>query len=136
MKHFFKFIVIGGLSTLIQFVVLALLVELTGMQEVIASAISYVLSGFFNYYANFHVTFSSTSRHAETLPRFLASACLGLSVNILLFSFFLYSLEGIHLIQFRMIPNYYIAQFFATGITLVLNFTVSKFWIYKARLNE
>lgn len=121
MKRFITFVGIGGLSTLLQFVLLILMVELHILPELIASPASYLLSSVFNYLANYHITFSSTKDHRETLPKFIAAVALGLTSNTLLFALFLWLLD-----------NYLIAQFIATGITVFLNFMVHKLWIYRS----
>ncbi len=120
MKRFITFVGIGGLSTLIQFLLLIILVELRLLPELIASPVSYLLSSIFNYLANYHITFSSNKSHTETLPKFMAAVALGLTSNTLLFALF-----------FWLLDNYLIAQFLATGITVFLNFMVHKLWIYR-----
>ena len=120
MKHFIKFLGIGGISTLLQFVLLALLVELKLAPEIIASATSYFLSSIFNYLANYYFTFASNSSHGKTLPKFAVTVGLGLTVSTLLFAVFLH-----------LIGHYIVAQLLATGITVCLNFLVHKLWIYK-----
>ena len=120
MKRFITFVGIGGLSTLLQFLLLILMVELQLLPELIASPVSYLLSSIFNYFANYHITFTSKKSHAETLPKFIAAVALGLTSNTLLFALFLWLLD-----------NYLVAQFLATGITVFLNFMVHKLWIYR-----
>jgi len=120
MKHFIKFIGIGGISTLLQFALLALLVESKLVPAVTASALSYFLSSIFNYMANYRFTFTSNSSHRQTLPKFAVTVCLGLTVSTLLFAVF-----------FKVFGNYMLAQFLATGITVCLNFLAHKLWIYK-----
>jgi putative flippase GtrA len=143
-KHFIKYIGIGSVSTLIQFLLLTLLVkfrltpeliistyaypisslfrphEFRFAPEVIASAASYFLSSIFNYLANYHFTFSSNTSHYKTLPKFIAAVSLGLTANTSLFALF-----------FHLFVNYIAAQLLATGITVFLNFLVHKLWIYK-----
>jgi putative flippase GtrA len=120
MKRFMIFASVGGLATLIQFALLALMVEFKLLPAVAASAVSYALSAIFNYFANYHLTFTSNISHKETFPKFAVTAMLGLCVSTLLFAFFLF-----------LINQYLIAQCLATGITLVLNFSVHKWWIYR-----
>lgn len=120
MKRFITFVGIGGLSTLLQFMLLIIMVELHLLPELIASPVTYLLSSIFNYFANYHLTFNSQKSHAETLPKFIAAVALGLTSNTLLFALFLWLLD-----------NYLVAQFLATGITVFLNFMVHKLWIYK-----
>lgn len=120
MKHFLKFLGIGGMATALQFFVLALLVEFKLAPAIIASAASYFLSAIFNYLANYHITFASNTHHSETLPRFAITACIGLALSTSLFALFLH-----------LFGHYLLAQFLATGITFCLNFLVHKLWIYK-----
>lgn len=125
MKYFIKYVGIGGLSTLIQFALLILLVKVAQMPEVPASATSYALSSIFNYLANYHYTFASSSSHAKTLPKFVLAVALGLGANTLLFAVF-----------FKVFGHYLLAQLLATGITVFLNFLVHKLWIYKGHHHE
>lgn len=120
MKRFVMFVGVGGAATLLQFVLLALMVEFKLLPEVAASAASYGISAVFNYLANYHLTFASNSSHKSTLPKFAVTALLGLCVSTLLFACFLF-----------LINQYLVAQCLATGITLVLNFSIHKWWIYR-----
>lgn len=120
MKRFVIFAGVGGAATLLQFILLALLVEFQLLPEVAASAVSYGLAAVFSYYANYYLTFASNSNHSDTLPKFVATVILGLSVSTALFAVFLW-----------LINQYLIAQCLASGITLVLNFSIHKLWIYR-----
>ncbi len=129
MKRFALFLGIGGLSTLIQFLLLILFVEAGLMPEVSASVAGYVLSSIFNYWANYHYTFKSRSNHKETLPKYVAAVAIGLSSNTALFAAFLFVFD--HYLPLPWVEHYLVAQFLATGITVVLNFCFHKFWIYR-----
>lgn len=129
MKRFALFVGIGGISTLIQFLLLILFVESRLLPEVIASAAGYVLSSFFNYWANYHYTFKSSSSHAQTFPKYALAVAIGLSTNTLLFAAFLWLFNNY--LTLPWVEHYLAAQFLATGITVVLNFVVHKFWIYR-----
>lgn len=137
MNHFIKYLGIGGISTLIQFLILTLLVEFKLAPEVIASAGSYLLSSVFNYYANYYYTFASSTSHTRTLPKFIVAVGLGLAINTLLFALFLHLLNNqifdISLFNKYTLSDYYYlaAQFLATCITVFVNFLVHKLWIYK-----
>lgn len=129
MKRFALFICIGGLSTLIQFLLLILLVESNLLPEVSASAAGYLLSSFFNYWANYRYTFKSSSSHTQTFPKYALAVAIGLSTNTLLFAAFLWLFNNY--LALPWVEHYLAAQFLATGITVVLNFAVHKFWIYR-----
>jgi len=120
MKRFILFAGVGGVATLLQFALLALMIETQLLPEVWASAVSDFFSSVFNYLAKYHLTFTSSAKHRHTLPKFAATAGLGLCVNTLLFALF-----------FFLVKQYLVAQCLATGLTLILNFLAHKFWIYR-----
>lgn len=129
MKRFALFIGIGGLSTMIQFLLLILFVESRLLPEVSASVSGYILSSFFNYWANYRYTFNSRSNHRETYPKFVVAVAIGLSANTALFAAFLFLFD--HYLPLPLVEHYLVAQTLATGVTVVLNFCVHKFWIYR-----
>ena len=129
MKRFALFIGVGGISTLIQFLLLILFVEFRLLPEVIASAAGYVLAAFFSYWANYHFTFASKQSHWKAFPKFALTVAVGLSSNTLVFAVLFYAFT--HLWQPPLIEPYLVAQVLATGFTLVVNFLMHQFWIYK-----
>ena len=129
MKRLALFASIGGISTLLQFLLLALFIEADLTSEVVASALGYALSAGFNYWANYHYTFKSNASHWQTLPKFALAVVIGLSVNTLAFSLFLHVFT--QYLSLPWVKPYLVAQCLATGITLIVNFMVHKFWIYR-----
>jgi putative flippase GtrA len=129
MKRFILFLGVGGSSTLLHFALLALFVELFWMNEVIASFLGYLLSSGFNYWGNYRFTFNSQKPHRETLPKFIAAVLFGLSLNTAAFITFLYIFKNILIVD--AFTPYLIAQFIATGITVLANFVLHKIWIYR-----
>lgn len=132
MVKLIKFAIIGGAATLLQFLLLGLFVESGWMPPTAASAASYTCSAILNYLANYHLTFASTHKHSQTLPKFVVTVAIGLALNTTLFSVFLYLLKN----YLFSAPNllqaaYLIAQVFATLLTLIVNFIMHKFWIYR-----
>ncbi len=120
MKRFVIFTGVGGLSTLLQFGLLAAFIETGLATPVFSSALSYGLSAVFNYLANYHLTFASRSNHSKTFPKFALTACIGMSIS-----------TGIFAAMSLLTSHYLIAQAVATGITLIINFAIHKFWIYR-----
>lgn len=129
MKRFALFVGIGGISSLIQFLLLIIFVETRLLTEVPASAAGYVLSSLFNYWANYRFTFKSTRSHTEAFPRFIVAVGIGLLCNTLLFASLLWLFDNY--LPIPWIENYLVAQFIATGITVFINFAVQKIWIYR-----
>ena len=115
-----KFLIVGGVSTAAQFAVLFLLVELHLCSEVAASGIGYGAGALVSYLLNYYITFNSEQSHLATLPKFVAVVGFGLSVNTLVF----YLANAI-------LPWYGLSQCVATGASLVANYLLHKFWIYR-----
>jgi putative flippase GtrA len=120
MKLFGKFALIGGLATLLQYLLLIVFVEWFSVSEVLSSALAYASSAVFNYLANYHLTFKSQAQHKQTFPKFVALAVSALMINTLLF-----------FVVHRLGAHYLIAQLVATLITLIINFLAHKLWIYR-----
>jgi len=132
MVKFIKFAVIGGAATLLQFLFLGLFVELFGWEPTLASASSYCCSAVFNYLANYYLTFGSTSSHKQTLPKFVVTVAVGMALSTTLFAIFHYLLTNFLLANTNLVNSaYLIAQLFATLLTLIVNFLMHKFWIYR-----
>jgi putative flippase GtrA len=119
----FRFLLVGGTATLLHMFLLMFFVEMDIMRPVVASAASYVISAFYNYTANFHFTFgaSALKRHSETAPKFLLVSTIGVTVNTLIFA------VVNHLLSF-----YIISQVIAIIVTLLVNYTLHKYWIYRS----
>jgi putative flippase GtrA len=132
MVRFIKFAIIGGAATLLQFLFLGLFVEFLGMVPTLASATSYCCSAVFNYLANYYLTFNSNSSHRQTLPKFVVTVAIGMALSTALFAIFHYLLTHFILVDTILLDRaYLIAQLFATLLTLIANFLMHKFWIYK-----
>ena len=132
MGKIIKFLFIGGAATLLQFFLLAIFVELNWLAETPASALSYALSAVFNYLANYYLTFASTHSHTQTFPKFIVTVIIGIAVNTALFKIALTFLQNHVLIDSNLLESAYLfAQLFATLVTLIVNFLLHKFWIYR-----
>jgi len=117
--RFARFAVVGGGATLLQYLLLVLLVEGLHAAPVAASAAAFSLSALANYWLNYRFTFASRRRHRQTLPRFALVALLGLAINTASFAALL-----------PLLP-YLAAQVIATAVTLIANFTLHHYWIYR-----
>ncbi len=115
-----RFLLVGGLATLIHYSILILLVQTKTFEPVIASNIGFSISAFFNYILNRKHTFRSTRRHDAALPRFAIVATTGLMINTFLL-WLISTVLGLH---------YLIAQVIATGTTLIWNFWLNRVWTF------
>jgi putative flippase GtrA len=120
-KTFIKFIVVGGISTFLQYVLLIFFVEMSGLKPVSASLVSYFVSSVFNYFANYYITFQSGAKHSKSLSKFALIVCIGLI------------LSGCLMYIFSELLNiYYLAaQTITTLIVLIWNFLSQKIWVFK-----
>ncbi|WP_231757881.1 GtrA family protein [Microbulbifer elongatus] len=121
LRRFGSFVVVGGLATGVQYLLLVLLVELAGVFAVLASAIAYGVASALNYLLNFYITFQGQAGHTQALPRFAGVVAIGLGVNTLCFT-----------VSLLFLP-YLLAQVAATLVTLVSNFVLHQFWVYRER---
>lgn len=115
------FLVVGGASTLLQFLLLVLFHEIFAVPPVMASACAFALSAVANYWLNYHWTFASGAAHLTTAPKFVITALLGLTINTVTFA-----------LALRLLPHYFLAQVVAVGVTVVVNFAIHKLWIYRS----
>ena len=120
LPKFSRFVVIGGLCTGVQWLVLIVLTEMAKIHPTGASTIGYVLSAFINYRLNYSFTFSSTASHRQALPRFSLIMIIGLGLNAAV-TFVGTTVCGVH---------YLIAQGVATSLTLLWNFWANHRWSF------
>lgn len=116
-----RFLFVGGTATLLQLGLLTLFIETELLAPVISSALSYSISAIYNYLLNYYLTFASTRTHLETFPKFLLVASFGVGVNTITFAALL-----------QLTGYYLFAQCVAIVVTLLLNYTLHKYWIYRS----
>jgi putative flippase GtrA len=121
--QFLSFVLVGAAGTLLHYLALTVLVVLGILPPGLASAVGAALGACVNYWLNYRFTFaSSTRRHREMMPRYFAIAAIGAVANGLIVSQL--SALGMHFL---------VAQLIATGTILVLNFLISKKWIFQKK---
>lgn len=120
-QQFLKFIVIGVLSTIVNYSVFYILYEFLTLHYIAASALGFISGVIFGYELNKNWTFAvqkESSRYFYTyFLVYLFSLVLGL-----MFLEFLVSGLGI-------IPE--LANFLTIGLTTCTNFVGIKFWVFK-----
>ena len=124
--YFIKFLGIGAIATMIQYIIFIAFVELTSIKIVVASALGYGISSIFNYIMNYHYTFLSDAKHQIAAVKFTIVALVGLSLNSLLM-YVLVELLSMH---------YIISQILVTGILLVVNFFAHKLWTFQTKIGN
>ncbi len=122
-RHFFqrrlaRFLAAGGLATLLHWLMMGLLVQ-AGLDPRLATATGATAGLVFNYVAQHQYAFASNLPHRVAMPRYLAAASLGWTLN--LFSFSVLSLAGHKVLS---------AQFLATALVTVANYFFAKRFVF------
>ncbi|MDC8757686.1 GtrA family protein [Janthinobacterium fluminis] len=116
------FLVVGGLSTALHYLLAALGVVVLGLPVVLASSLGFALSALANYLLNARWTFRSAAAHGATAPRFVATCSAGLLLNVVLLSLLLS-------LGMPVIPS----QILTTLGVLIWNYIVNGLWTFKNR---
>ena len=125
MRQAVKFGLVGGMNTLVDLSVYALLVHLTGLlsgQLVLAKAISYSAGIVNSFIWNRRWTFRSNADPKRTLIPFFAVNTIALGINSLVMHLCLTTLK---------LPEI-ISVLLATATTLVWNFLTSKYLVFRS----
>lgn len=120
-ERLFKFLMVGGLATLCQYAILIGLVELVGIDPVVASAIGAFFAAVLNYCLNKVATFKSTAKHTTALPRFIVVAGFAIVFNVVLMALFTKT----------FILPYIPAQFVTTCVITIFTYNANRIWTFK-----
>ncbi len=126
-KQILRFGVVGFLCFFIDYGVMVALVELAGINELIASGCSFTVSVVVNYILSITIVFDA-DREANKAAQFLVFVILsliGLGINQLIMW------GGTSWLGQYMTRSYMIVKIFATGIVMVYNFITRKIFIEK-----
>lgn len=121
LSRLFRYIVVGGIATAIQYAILILLVRGVGMAPTPASSIGFVLSAGVNYLLNYRFTFQSNRPHGPAAAKFAVLAGTGLLINAAI----------MHLMTGAG-AQYLIAQACATSVVLFFGFISNTIWTFGA----
>lgn len=122
LKQFKKFIIFGGLSTIINYSVFYLLFTSFNLAYLFASSLGYIFGLIFGYILNRKYTFSSTN--TEKLKEFTSY------LMIYLTSLFL-SLNLLNLLVENLNFNPLLANIFAIALSTMTNFAGCKLFVFK-----
>jgi len=119
-NKFVRFLIVGGIATLIQYIVLIGTVERWHWNAVLASSLGYFMSAIANYLLNYYFTFRSNNRHGFAVTRFAIVAAAGFVLNALL----------MELLAVKLHIPYVVSQVLATVGTLSWNFWANSRWSF------
>jgi len=121
LRQFIFFSGIGAIGTAGHYLTLIALVELLGVTPAYATTAGFVVGALINYILNYRFTFRSSKRHSEALSKFLLVAAVGAVLNYAIMQGGL-TYTSLH---------YLLIQVVATGVVLLWNFIVNKFWTFR-----
>ena len=135
-KQFSKFIIVGGVNTGIDVVILRILVGVTGITGgigiVVLNAVSFSVAVVNSYFMNKFWTFEDKTRTEKEpfkFSQFFAVSLIGISIN----SGVVYIITTFTQPMFGLSPENWvvIAKLLATGFSLVWNFVGYKLFVFK-----
>lgn len=126
-KRIIKFGITGAANTLVDYLVFTILTVWLGFQPYSAQVCSYSAGTLNSYLLNRSWTFKSKERFFSVqMVKFLAANLLVMGISVL-------SLKC--LIEWMGLPVL-LAKLFNTGVTLVLNFLLSRLWVFKGTMTD
>ena len=119
----FKFIIVGGIATLLDWAIYYILYRFVGINPLIANIISFAISVTYNYYASCKYVFNVTKSKTKyrLFLEFVAFSLIGLGINELLI-FILYT---------KLSWNAMLVKILATAIVMIFNFVTRKIFLEK-----
>ena len=119
----FKFIIVGGIATIIDWIIYYVLYRFIKIDPLIANIISFSISVVYNYYASCKYVFVVTknkSKH-KLFIEFVIFSLIGLGINELL-------IYGLHS---KLLWNAMLVKIIATIIVMIFNFISRKIFLEK-----
>ena len=118
-RQFLNFALVGGISTLIDFIVLYALHEMLGINYLVGTAIAFIVATVFNYWASMRYIFKSKyqeDQRGKEFSIFLILSIIGLILTQVLMVLFVESF-GMEVM---------ISKLFVTAFVMVFNFVSRK----------
>ena len=117
----FKFIIVGGIATIIDFIVLVFLKEIIGLNEIVANTISFTVSVIYNYIASVKWVFDvdKDKNKSKQFITFITFSIIGLLLNNLI----------LWICIDKLSIYYLIGKVIATGLVMVFNFITRKMFL-------
>lgn len=120
-KQAIKFLIIGALSTIINYGIFFILFSVFHLNYIAASGAGYITGMFFGFFYNKRYTFRSKMQFKKTLPLYFIIYTISLIIGLSSLEF-LVSDKGI---------NVYFANFLVLIITTLTNFFGTKLLVFK-----
>ncbi len=123
MVQIFKFIIVGGIATLIDWIIYFICCRFIHIEPMISNVIAFTISVIYNYWASCKYVFNVTNKDSKLhqFIVFIVLAVIGLGITELIL-FILYHKVG---------WNYMLVKILATAIVMVFNFITRKIYLEK-----
>ena len=122
-KQTFHFLIIGGITSLVNFILVFIIVHLGLAKPLVANFFAFLIAFNVSYFGHRFLTFPTTTQsHVKAGTQFFINALIGLVLNEIIYSILLHILH----------IQYLIALFITMGLVAIYTFVVSKFFIFKA----
>ncbi|MDD2766500.1 MAG: GtrA family protein [Candidatus Moranbacteria bacterium] len=135
-KQFIKFVIVGGINTGIDFLVLNILMHFTGIASgpelFLLNSISFSVAVFNSYFMNKHWTFqdkTKTEQEPIKFSAFFIISVIGLFLNGLILTSVTTFIPPFFGLSAVLWTN--IAKLFATGFSMLWNFVGYKLFVFK-----
>ncbi len=127
-KQFIKFGLIGGVGTVINLLILYTFTEYLGFYYMFSAIIAFMVGATINFIMNKKWTFLERVREDFLIKysKYFFVSIVALLGNLLIL-YILTEFVGIY---------YILSQFLAASASLIVNFFVSKKWIFKTKYNK
>lgn len=114
-----RFLVVGGSSTLLDFILYRGLLKLD-FGTILAKTCSMLMAMLLSFFLNRGWSFRKVNRHHETqILRYIACQAVNLCVNV-----------SVNYCLVTLTHNIYIGYVLATGIAMIANFLLQRFWVF------
>ena len=123
-QSFLRFLLVGGSATLLHYFLTAIFIGFQMLSPIAASGTGFLISAVANYIASAKYTFAGKYRHSISLPKFFATAGIGVLINTGILAFL-----GSHEVSF------YLSQLLATAVVVLWNYTINAIWTFRAQAN-
>ena len=123
LRRILFYVAAGFAATGTHFGVMIALVSWANVPEVAASSLGFLAGACVKYPLNYWAVFASRQRHRVAMPRFVLALAVGFALNALVLALLLRALD----------VHYMVSQVLTTGIVLVVNYLLARYWIFLAR---
>ena len=124
-KESIKYIIIGGCTTAVNFIFFALLYDILGLELNLSNIIAISVSIIFAFFANKRIVFSSRFESCKKTMKEFIGFIGGRLITMIL------EIVGVWVLVSILTFNEYLSKIFVNIIVLILNFVISKFFVFK-----